>query len=98
MKDIWFLKYEVLPTANSKNAGRYGPTLALCWIRSSARTEAERIAVQDVTKNGWDVVSLEEVREIPADTVSDNIGIEYLQRNKGKTIYVTYIAGPTKKK
>jgi hypothetical protein len=98
MKDIWFLKYEVLPAAKSKNAGRYGPALALCWVRSSERREAEKIAVQDVTQNEWDIVSLEEVREIPGNTVSDNIGIEYLQRNNNKTIYVTYIAGPTKKK
>ena len=94
---MYFLKYETLPKPNVPRLKSFGATLALCWIDEPTKLEADSRARNSITKDGWDILSLEEAYEVRLeDYNTDHPAYSSFQLAEEKGERIIFVAVPSK--
>lgn len=57
---IYYFLFEVVPDAESDNFLNYGGAFAACWVKGETIEDAQDIAINAVSTDGWAITSLEE--------------------------------------
>lgn len=94
---MYFLKYETLPKPNVPRLKNFGATLALCWIDEPTKLEADGRARNSITKEGWNILSLEEAYEVRLEDYNpDHPAYSSFQLAQEKGERIIFVAVPSK--
>ena len=95
---MYFLKYKVLPALNGPHNGKYGETLALCWIAQPTQDNAEQRACKSVQEAGWSILSLEEAYPVALEDIDpQHPSHNFFLRARESGEYIFFVTGPMKK-
>ena len=58
--NIYYFRFEAIPTMNAEDFSEYGGALINCWIKEEDKERASIKALSCIKGNGWQIVHLEE--------------------------------------
>ena len=76
---MFFITFEVTPKPSHSRYGEVDGAYASCWVNEPTAAIAESVAREGIGRVEWDVVELDEVREVVRE--------EYVEQPEGLELY-----------
>ena len=59
-QQVYYFMFEVVPDAEGDNFVNYGGAFVACWVRGETVEDAQDIAINAISTDGWAIKSIEE--------------------------------------